>query len=200
MISRKFLIAGLSLGLVLAGAGAAMAASDESTQDTSQQTVTIGGNVTNLCILGSPSQSSIPLGQMADTAGTNVGKITSIAPQSVTLQGSFCNFAGTHVSITADALVAADTSTVQSGFSRAVNFNSTVTTWADSAPSVTTTADLHGANLEATGSGGTLGAPKLTDLTLTLSQFTTAGGSLLLVAGNYAGSVTVTLGPSANLP
>lgn len=197
MNPRKLLIATLGLGFALAGAGQALAV-EQVSKDTAQQTVDVGGTVANLCILGTPSQASINVGQMVDTSTANVGKITTIGDQTVTLPGSFCNFAGTHLTVTADALLAQDTSTVQPGFSRAVNFTSTVTTWANTPPVVTTAANLNGGTPEATGSGGDQGAPKLTDLTLTLSQFHTGGGdNLLLVAGGYTGSVTITLGPSA---
>ncbi len=198
MNPRKLLTASLSLGLALGVAGAAMAQQEGGTKDSSQQVVDVGGTVANLCVLGTPSSASINVGQLADTSTANVGKITTIANQTVTLPGSFCNFAGTHLTITADALLAQDTSTVQSGFSRAVNFTSTVAPWANQVAAVTTTADLNGGTPEVTGSGGTQNTPKLTDLTLTLSNFSTGGNNtLLLVAGGYTGSVTITLGPAA---
>ena len=163
-----------------------------------QQSVPVSGNVASLCVLGSPNPSSVDVGQMAQTSGGSVGQITSISTQNVTLPSSFCNYAGTQITVQGTALVAADPSAVQTGFTRAVNFTSTVTTWGATPAAVTTAADETGLNsgVTQTASGGTLCSPKLTDLNLALSGFATPGSNLLLVAGGYSGTVTITLGPS----
>ena len=125
-----------------------------------------------------------------------MGRIAPIGDQQVTLPGSFCNFGGTTLTISVDALLADDASAVEPGFARAVNFTSTVGNWAATPPEVTTSATTGGANPSASGAGGVQPLPKVADLVLTLSGFTVPS-DLLLVAGNYAGSVTITLGPDA---
>ncbi len=71
-----------------------------------------------------------------------------------------------------------------------------MTTWATTAPLITTAADAEGASPMAEGSGGTEPAAKLTDLTLVLSGFNVPSDARLM-AGNYHGQVTITLGPAA---
>jgi hypothetical protein len=176
--------------LTLVGSASAQAA------NTDQKTVPVTGAVASLCVLGAPDAASIDVGQMAQTSGADVGKITTIAEHDVHLPASFCNYAGTALTISATALVASDTSTVQPGFTRAVNFTSTVTPWATPVATVTTGAQADGTTPTDQAAGGTLCTPKLADLTLALTSFT--GGNLLLVAGGYSGSVTITLGPSAS--
>ena len=182
---------------VLAAASlAALAGQAGAATNSDQKSVPVTGNVASLCVLGVPSPASVDVGQMAQTSGANVGKITTISEHDVSLPGSFCNYAGTQLTVQGTALVAADTSAVQPGFARAVNFTSTVTTWATTPATVTTNASADGSNPSATASGGTLCNPKLADLTLALTNFT-APSNALLVAGGYSGTVVITLGPSA---
>jgi hypothetical protein len=173
-----------------------LAAAPAAAQETSDSgDVGIAGNVAGLCILGPPSRGSIDLGQLAATSGSRAGRIAALPAQTVTLPGSFCNFAGTSVSIEAEALVGNDAGTLQPGFARAVNFTSTVGGWAATAPLVTTAAAADGGSPAASGAGGAHPEPKITDLTLTLSNFTVPSDAIL-VSGLYAGRVTITLGPA----
>lgn len=157
--------------------------------------VTIDGTVTPLCMLGPPSRTSIDLGTLIATSGSRAGRMAQFGPQQITLPGSFCNFAGTSISISANAMLAADDTIVPTGFARAVNFTSTVTNWATEHAVVTTTASAAGDTSTAEGSGGIMPAPHYADLPLTLSGFT-APGDNLLIAGTYTGTVTITLGPA----
>jgi len=182
--------------LLLASAGA-VGAQPSSTGDLSVVGhVGVEATVDGVCKLGPPSRTSIDLGQMSNTSGPRVGRIATLPEQTVTLPGSFCNFGGTKVTVRAEALVQPDSSALPAGFARAVNYTSTVTTWATTAPQVTTAASASGASPVAEGSGGTEPAAKLTDLTLALSAFTVPSDALL-IAGAYAGQVTITLGPAA---
>jgi hypothetical protein len=156
---------------------------------------TINGDVSNLCILGVPSPSNVELGQLSSTSGNNIGHLQQIADQLVLLPASFCNYAGTQMTVQASALLDSDTSTVESGFTRAVNFTATVSDWGSRNAAVTTEADASGDNPNAADVGGVQDSPAQTDLKLKLSNFT-APGDGFLVAGNYQGSVTVTVGPS----
>lgn len=183
----------LFLLVVLSALAAGMAAGAAGSNVS--RSVTIDGNVTNLCVLGSPNPSSVDLGVLAVTSGNSAGHLQTIANQSVQLPSSFCNYADTALTVDASALLASDTTSVQSGFTRAVNFTATVSKWATPDAAVTTAADANGVNPHAANAGGVQGAPELTDLTLTLSNFT-APGNGFLVAGSYRGSVTVTIGPA----
>jgi hypothetical protein len=165
-------------------------------QDSDQENVQIGGQVAPLCILGTPSQSTVNLGQLVDTSGPRVGKLTTISNRVITMPGSFCNYANSAITVDATALRAADTATPQPGFARAVNFNAAVSGWAPTNASATTAASVAGANPTASNIGGTQPTPKLNDVTLTLSAYAVPS-DLLLVAGAYTGVVVVTLGPAA---
>jgi hypothetical protein len=191
MSLHKTLLAGFALTALAAGAARA---------DDAQQTVPVNGTVARICVLGPPSPAAVDLGQLINTSGARVGKIAAIANRTVDLPNSFCNFAGSHLTVTATALLAADASPVQPGFARAVNYTSTVNNWAATPATVTTAASTGGATPTAGPSnGGSQPTPKIANLQLVLSNFT-APSDFLLVAGGYAGSVTITLGPDAQLP
>ncbi len=183
----------LALILLAAAAvpGIAHAQSDTDTAD-----VAVSGTVAKLCMLGTPTPAPVDLGQMANTSGTRVGRIATIATRTVTLPGSFCNFAGSAVTVTATALVATDPAPVQPGFARAVNYTASVTNWAPGPATVTTAANAAGGSPTSSSTGPTQGAPKVADLSVDLSNFT-APSDLLLNAGNYSGLVVITLGPVA---
>jgi hypothetical protein len=168
-------------------------------QDSDQETVQIGGQVAPLCILGTPSQAMVDLGQLIDTSGPRVGKLTTISNRTITMPGSFCNYANSAITVDATALVAADMSTPQAGFARAVNFNAAASGWATPDASATTAASAAGASPTASNTGGTQPTPRLNDVTLTLSAFSVPS-DLLLVAGGYTGQVVITLGPAAGNP
>lgn len=165
-------------------------------QDTDSETVDISGSVSALCVLGAPSESSIDLGELVDTSGVRVGRLTTISNQSVTLPGSFCNFAGSSVTVSATALTAADTSAVQTGFARAVNFTATASGWASADTAATTAASADGSDPTEEVTGDTQSTPLLNDIELELSAFAVPSDNLL-VSGGYAGSVTITLAPAA---
>ncbi|HOB12758.1 MAG TPA: hypothetical protein PKN09_00780 [Novosphingobium sp.] len=181
---------GLALIAIAAFPAAAMA------QTTETGTVAVEGSVRPVCILGDPNPALVDLGQLSASSGIRAGRIAVIPTQTVTLPGSYCNFAGSVVTVTATALTSDDTSSPQAGFSRAVNYTASASNWASGASSATTAALRDGSSPTANGTGATQPLPKVADITLTLSAFT-APGDLILVAGNYSGTVVVTLGPAA---
>ncbi len=181
---------GLALIAIAAFPAAAMA------QTTETGTVAVEGSVRPVCILGDPNPALVDLGQLSASSGIRTGRIAVIPTQTVTLPGSYCNFAGSVVTVTATALTSDDTSSPQAGFSRAVNYTASASNWASGASSATTAALRDGSSPTANGTGATQPLPKVADITLTLSAFT-APGDLILVAGNYSGTVVVTLGPAA---
>lgn len=181
---------GLALIAIAAFPAAAMA------QTTETGTVAVEGSVRPVCILGDPNPALVDLGQLSASSGIRTGRIAVIPTQTVILPGSYCNFAGSVVTVTATALTSDDTSSPQAGFSRAVNYTASASNWASGASSATTAALRDGSSPTANGTGATQPLPKVADITLTLSAFT-APGDLILVAGNYSGTVVVTLGPAA---
>jgi hypothetical protein len=154
----------------------------------------VTGAVANVCVLGAPSPASINLGDLSSTSGTRAGKLATISDQTVNLPGSYCNFGGTRLSISSTALLAADASAPPAGFTRAVNFTSTVGTWGAPNAQVATNAAANGSSATANGDSGVQPDPRQTNLSLQLSAFS-APGDGFLVTGAYAGSVTITLGP-----
>lgn len=178
------------IALAAAMPGAAMA------QTTETGTVGVEGSVRPICLLGNPTPALVNLGQLSAASGTRTGKIAVIPAQTVQLPASYCNFAGSVVTVQATALTAADTTVPQAGFVRAVNYTATATNWASGGSSATTGALRDGTGAVASGTGAVQPLPKVADITLTLSSFSTPG-DLIMVAGNYSGNVIVTLGPAA---
>jgi hypothetical protein len=162
---------------------------------TATGTVGVTGNVTAICILGDPTPANVDVGQMIATSGARVGKIQTISDKVVTLPASFCNFAGTQVTVTTNALLG-PAGTPPASFSRAVNYTATASGWAAPNASATSAAGFDGASPAASNTGGTQNSPKLNDIVLTLSSFTVPQDRLL-ISGAYNGTVTVTLGPVA---
>lgn len=163
-------------------------------QSSDDATVPIGGTVAQVCSLGAPSQAAIALGQLIDTSGVRVGRLSTIPTQTVSLPNSFCNFAGSSVSVSATAVISTDGAAVQPGFARAVNYDASVSGWAGAPTTVSTTATAGGGTPTTAASGGVQATPRLDDLTVDLSGFNVPGDALL-VSGDYAGQITITLGP-----
>lgn len=183
--------------LAIIGAAACLAAVPARAQAAPDQgEVAIDGSVAPLCILGNPDPALVDLGVLINISGTRAGRIRTIANQNVVLANSFCNFAGSVVTITANAMLASDVTPPPASFARAVNYTATASGWTNNDASATTSALANGANPSATGTGATQPLPKNANIGVQLSNFT-APGDAYLVAGDYAGSVVVTLGPAA---
>lgn len=167
-----------------------------SAQPPVQAPVTVNGSVAGRCVLGPPSLTSVPLGQLSNSSGPRVGRLTTIPTQTINLPGSWCNFANTTMTVQSQALLASNASPVQPGFARAVNFTSTVSNWAATNAAATTAANAAGGTPNSSGVSSVHPAPKLADVTLTLNNFTVPSDNFL-VSGGYSGSVTIVLGPAA---
>lgn len=159
--------------------------------------VAVTGTVAPVCILGAPSPATVDMGVLSETAGPRAGKLASLAAQSVVLPSSYCNFAGSALTVTTEALLSADTVTPQVGFARAVNYTATASGWTSSPTSSTSSATGIGGNPAKVTTGATQPSPRLSDISVQLSNFT-APSDAFLVAGAYSGTVTVTLGPATN--
>lgn len=164
--------------------------------NSSTGTVAVDGRVAPVCILGGPIPALVDLGVMIATSGTRAGRIAVLPVRSVSLPASHCNFAGSRVTVTANALLAANATAPATGFARAVNYTATADGWAAASAAATTAATSNGSSASSSGNGGSHPLPKLADIGVTLSAFSVPGDALL-VPGNYSGTVTVTLGPAA---
>lgn len=186
----------MNMPMLLVLLGSTVLAAPASAQSNSDEgSVAVSGTVAGLCVLGAPSRASVDLGTLIATSGSRIGRIRVIGDERVSLPASFCNFAGTVLSVSTEALRTEGSIGVQSGFSRAVNYRSTVSNWAGQNAVVTTEASADGGTPVATGAGGYQPDPKIADLELTMSAFSVPADSLL-IAGDYAGTVTITLGPA----
>lgn len=165
-------------------------------QSNVQGRVGVDGLVAGRCVLGPPSQPSVALGTLIDTSGARTGRLTSIAARTINFPGSYCNFANSRITVSANALLAADTTAPLAGFARAVNFTSTVSNWATANAATTTAATAGGGSAGSSSNGGVQPLPKIADVSLVLNNFAVPS-DLLLVTGAYAGNVTITLGPAS---
>jgi hypothetical protein len=160
--------------------------------DTARGSVDVVGDVTRLCSMGLPTPSPVNIGQMVNTGGVRAGQLAAIVNQSVSLPNTFCNYAGTRLTVNADALLTP--STTATGFTKAVNYQAAVAGWGAGVASVSTGAAADGSTPSAAGLGSVVAAPRISDLTLTFSGFN-APADLRPVAGAYRGTVTIVVGP-----
>lgn len=167
-----------------------------SAQAAADGNVAVDGRVAPVCILGDPNPATVNLGQISAASGPRTGRVAAIAPRTVVLPTSRCNFAGTVVTVRTSALIVADPAAPQTGFTRAVNYTATAHGWSGGPSAATSGALRDGSNPAATGTGAVQPLPSMADLSVTLSNFSTPGDSFL-VAGNYSGTVVITLGPAA---
>lgn len=172
---------------VAAAALAATPALAQSTSDTSEFAVI--GNVPALCSGGtiSGANATFDLGVLVNTS-TGLLRTDLSAPSKV-ITGSFCSARST-INVDADAMTAQTfTATPPAGFARTVNYVATASGWTVTPASFDTAQAVNSAATQSRDSAFT------GDITVALSNFTTAGGNALrLVADpNYLGTVTVTL-------
>ncbi|MDE2560648.1 MAG: hypothetical protein KGL48_00240 [Sphingomonadales bacterium] len=172
---RIFLLAATPLVLLASPAAAQSASSDG--------TVSINGSVAQRCLFTTPS-ATISLGEMAQGGtGTNAGKLdtSKVDGQSATLVG-WCNSTAATMTVQAYALL--NVATAATGFTSRVDYTATAT-----ANNVDATDDSTDA-LPGTGANVNMFTG---DVVVALSN---AAANGLLVAGDYTGSVTVTLAPA----
>ncbi|MGA0602870.1 hypothetical protein ACO2Q3_19330 [Caulobacter sp. KR2-114] len=176
----------------MAFASAAFAAEGGDQPSTSTSTVgpmPVTGNVPAICSSGAISggDNVFGVGVLIDT-GTGLLLQNLTAPPK-TIGASFCNSRST-ITVSATPLVAQNfTDTAPTNFSKSVDFTATASGWTDTA-AVTNTGAAQNPNATQTRT-----TPFTGPITVTVSNFTTTGGSnLLMVADtNYQGTVTVTL-------
>jgi len=170
-----------------------LAATSAGAQDPAHGNVGLDAQVSRVCMLGEPNPAGLALGQISEASGTRAGRLAAIAAQTIQLPGTFCNYGGAALAISASPL-AVTSGVAQAGFTGAVNYTCSISAWGATAATVRTSAT------NATGDGvrSTSAAPKATDLTLVVSDFATTADDLLQ-PGSYLALVTITLGPDAGL-
>lgn len=156
------------------------------------------GSVAPVCVLAEPSERVIDLGTLIDTSGPRIGRMAALAPRQVTMPGSFCNYANTTVTIEASAMTEQTGAAINTGFSRAVNYRVEVSPWAAIEADLLTAAAADGSGAAGIATSATQPLPQVSDLTMELSDFA-APSDALLVAGEYSGLITVTLGPATQM-
>lgn len=166
--------------------------------DSDEGEVQVIGSVAPICVLGEPSESVIDLGTLIELSGPRIGRTAALAPREVTMPGSFCNYANTMISIEASAMTEQTGAPLNTGFSRAVNYRVVVSPWAAAEADLVTTAASDGSGPPGNANSATQPLPQISDLTMELSEFAAPSDALLL-AGEYSGLITVTLGPASQL-
>lgn len=162
-------------------------------QDPTRGNVGLDAQVSRVCVLGAPNPAGLALGQISEVSGARVGRLATIAAQTIQLPGTFCNYGGAALAISASPL-AVTSGVAQAGFTGAVNYTCSISAWGATAATVRTSAT----NAAGDGVSSTSAAPKATDLTLVVSDFAAATDDLLQ-PGTYLALVTITLGPDAGL-
>jgi hypothetical protein len=172
---------------------ASLAATSARAQQPARGNVGLDAQVSRVCVLGEPSPAGLALGQISEASGNRVGRLATIAAQTILLPGTFCNYGGAALAISASPL-AVTSGVAQAGFTGAVDYTCSISAWGATAATVRTSAT----NAAGDGTSATSAAPKATDLTLVVSDFATATDDLLQ-PGAYLALVTITLGPDAGL-
>lgn len=174
--------------LALIGAMALPGMAQAQSRDTSSKTVNIVGTAPAMCFAGTLSGTgSYDLGVLIDTT---TGQLrTDLSAPAQILVGSFCTGRST-ITISATPLEAQNfTAGPPIGFSRRVDYTATASGW------TVTPASFNTASASNSAATQTRPTSFSGDVTVAISNFSTAGGnSLRLVAdGNYRGVVTVTI-------
>lgn len=183
---------------LLALAIAAAVAPSFAWADSNTATLTVSGSVTQACSLSAVSGNgtfTVGGGNLIDAAtGALASGLTTDGQQQIT--GSWCN-GSSKITITANPLVQTGfVGTPPSSFTKSVNYTATASGWGPDL-SVTTTADNTGANPTSNNASQTVTSPTESTIDVNLSNFTAPGGATQkLVAGNYTGSVVITLATS----
>lgn len=172
---------------------ASLAGTSARAQDPARGNVGLDAQVSRVCMLGEPNPAGLALGQISEASGARVGRLAAIAAQTIQLPGTFCNYGGAALAISASPL-AVTSGVAQAGFTGAVNYTCSISAWGATAATVRTSAT----NAAGDGVRSTSAAPKATDLTLVVSDFAAATDDLLQ-PGTYLALVTITLGPDAGL-
>ncbi len=169
-------------------------------------TVDITGTVAAKCLVvpgagstfGTAVGTPVALGELAAADGTLA---TDLATRFTTIGAGalsarvVCTSAAPTIAVDADPITSA-TTTIETGYSHAIDFTANVavtTTTGAAGPFSNASSGTAGA---ATAIGGRLANNGNNNITISASNFTAGAGNPLLVAGSYAGKITVLIAPS----
>ncbi|MBS0409921.1 MAG: hypothetical protein JSR86_08405 [Proteobacteria bacterium] len=188
-MKRLLTITTLIASAAFASAAHAQEGGSVATSTSSVGPMPVTGNVPAMCSSGpiTGGDNVFAVGLLIDTATGLLLQNLTAPPK--TISASFCN-SRSDITITATPLVAQNfTGDAPTNFSKSVDFTATASGWTDS-PAVTNTAAATNPNATQTRS-----SPFTGPITVSVSDFTTTGGSNLLMVADtlYQGSVTVTL-------
>lgn len=148
-------------------------------------TVNIEGSVAAKCVIA--TSTTITLNELAD----NDGLYNGVADGKDATLNAWCNGAASTISVVANAISLQGGPAVQPGFTDTVQFTATASVTPAGAGGAVSVADSTLGIADAAAMVGLFSD----DITVTLSASATNGGKL--IAGDYAGSVVVTLSPAA---
>ncbi len=185
--------------IALAG-GTAMAIATPASAQNVTGTVDITGTVAPKCLVvpgaGNTFGTTVALGELAATDGTLA---TDLATRFSSVGGAglsarvVCTTGAPTIAVDADPI--ASTTTADIGYSNTIDFTANVAvTTTTGAPTFTNASS--GAASAATPIGGRLANNGSDNITITASAFTAGASNPLLVAGSYAGKITVVIAPS----
>lgn len=181
------------IGLAATVFAASFAATGAQAQAAAEGHVNLDAQVSQICVLGPPTPAGLALGQISESSGDRVGRLADISDRTIQLPGSFCNYGGAALSISASPLALTEGGP-SAGFIGSVNYTCTINAWGTTAATVRTSAT----NSSGDGVRSISPLPKQADLTLVVSDFAGQSDSLLQ-PGSYLAVVTITLGPDAGL-
>ena len=165
---------------------------------TVSQQLILNADTPKVCQLGATSAPSIPLGVIAQVGGPGTGRLrTDIGERLVTVD-AWCNTSSS-ISGTAQAMLGpsfGDTPAT-SVFARTVNFRARATGWTPDAEAPAAVSDgdrLGGGPVSQVSDEVEVSGPNEATLSIRLDQFAVPANSLL-ISGDYAGAVIVTISP-----
>lgn len=186
----------LMLALGASAAAGSVLAQESVTRDVDIRLTTV---TPPLCKVTLVDRAAVAItGSMVDETGPTIGQLRRDIGELGVSVNAWCNTSSL-MAVQADAMIGPalidQSSTTR--FARAVNFRARSLGWtADAAaPFAITAADrLGGGQVEVTGTPVAIDGPRDDSLRVRFDQFSAANGAVL-VSGDYAGSVTITLSP-----
>lgn len=168
-------------------------------------TVDITGTVAAKCLVvpgaastfGTAVGMPVALGELAAADGTLA---TDLATRFTTIGAGalsarvVCTSAAPTIAVDADTITSA--TAMEAGYSNVIDFTANVAVTTTTGAAGPFTNDSSGAAGAATAIGGRLANNGTNNITISASGFTAGAGNPLLVAGSYAGKITVLIAPS----
>ena len=161
-------------------------------------TITLNGTVANKCSVtsapaGSTFTQTVSFGELAQANGTLKTGLDTAFTAAAVQATVVCNTGTPKVSVNADPMV--NTATAPTGYANTINYTASVAVAATGANAGPFTNSTLAAAGTATSVGSAL-ANSANNVVITANTFATPGGSDILVAGSYTGTITVVISPT----